>query len=154
MIKFVAAKEESDDKNLSHRQKQRLVKRVQKQKETKIKMSGHQRVQNQKQLQQRQKKYHSESEDEENGNSSVDGDGNDQVIKGFTDDNNKWLKLKQDKRVVDPTNGTEDGEEEESEEEEGSELESEDEDEEKADSDDELGEEEVGIFPIFSQLER
>lgn len=93
-ILFAVDKTEADDKTLSHRQKQRLVKRVQKQDEKKIKLSGHQRVQNQKKVQQKQKKYHSESEEDENDSSSVEGESGDQVIKGFSDDNKKWLTPK------------------------------------------------------------
>lgn len=111
MYHVSAGKEDPDDKTLSHRQKQRVVKRDKKQEEKKIKMSGHQRGKKNKKIQPRKKPYNSddsdnsenelgEEEEDENVSSSVDGDNEVNVIKGFSDENKKWLTPKKGKGAV------------------------------------------------------
>ncbi|XP_067633013.1 uncharacterized protein [Eurosta solidaginis] len=117
--KTFAPIDDEDDKKLSHRQKQRLAKRVQKkdlQKAKKLKQKTNSGGI------QRKKPYHSESEDDEQDlveeqlHSSFDihetsqNEEPQQVVKlkraikqkiiGFTDDNQKWLKPKQTESVT------------------------------------------------------
>lgn len=142
-LSFLAEKENKDDQLLSHRQKQRLVKRVKKQEEKKIKMSGYGRNKN-KQQQQPKKKYNSDSdgesdesdEDEEDDeeqqqqeeeNDSESDDENE--TPGFTDENSEWLKPKKhSKAAQEDSNEEQEEEEEEDGEEEEEEEDSDDED--------------------------
>lgn len=78
---------------MSHRQKQRAVKRVQKQEQKKIMMSGYQRgKKNNKQPKTPKKAYNSDSDDDDD--ESDEEPEQEQGVQGFTDDNNEWLKPK------------------------------------------------------------
>lgn len=118
---------------MSHRQKQRAVKRVQKQEQKKIMMSGYQRgKKNNKQPKQPKKAYNSDSDDDDDESDEEQQEDEGQEVQGFTDDNNEWLKPK--------ANGQNDESEsdEVSEDDDGNDLE----DGEENDSDDDEGESE------------
>lgn len=100
---ILAEKEQKEYQVLSHRQKQRLGKRLQKKKEIKIKMSGHGRK-NQQKL--RQKAYNSNSKEEsetENENiENYDSEGSElktDKIPAFSDENAEWLKPKNSSKI-------------------------------------------------------
>ena len=124
---FLAPTDTKDDTQLSHRQKQRLVKRKQK------KLTSKQPPPSKKQqIQQRKlKKYDSEesaddesfdensdfdAEDNEMNGTHSESDTNDSNIDGFTDDNKSWLTPKSRKNVKNDSNEDEYDEEEEAEE--------------------------------------
>ncbi|SPP74056.1 25S rRNA (cytosine-C(5))-methyltransferase nop2 [Drosophila guanche] len=107
------APQEEEDKKLSHRQKQRFVKREQKKVVQKAKIQEKRAKGQQKQLAQRQKKYNSDSEPEdevvpEDGTESSEEEVPQLVPmgkpqKGFTDENDDWLKpKKQQKQKKEP----------------------------------------------------
>ncbi|XP_068147833.1 uncharacterized protein [Drosophila tropicalis] len=132
------APQEEEDKKLTHRQKQRFVKREQKKVVQKAKLQE-KRAKGQQPQPRRQKKYNSDSEPEdEEIEEQVDSSDEEvpQLVPatGYTDDNDDWLKpkKKQQKKAAEPESEeeseeeeVESGEEEESEEEavEGSEQE-------------------------------
>lgn len=94
-----AEKEQREEQVLSHRQKQRMGKRLQKQKQIKIKMSGHGRKNQQKS---RQKAYNSDSENENKDNESSyseDSEHETDKIPGFSDENAEWLKPKNSSKI-------------------------------------------------------
>lgn len=139
---FLAEKENKDEQILSHRQKQRLVIRVKKQEEKKIKMSGYGRNKN-KQQQQPKKKYNSESEQSEESdeddeddeeqqqeeeNDFESDDGSEQETPGFTDENSAWLKPKKHSKIEEEESDSGDEEQDDEEEEEDGEEEEEDSD--------------------------
>ncbi|XP_001361857.3 25S rRNA (cytosine-C(5))-methyltransferase nop2 [Drosophila pseudoobscura] len=106
------APQEEEDKKLSHRQKQRVVKREQKKVVQKAKIQEKRAKGQQKQLAQRQKKYNSDSEPEdevEPQEASSDEEvpqlvpaGKPQkasATKGFTDENDDWLKPKKQQKL-------------------------------------------------------
>ncbi|XP_022232233.2 25S rRNA (cytosine-C(5))-methyltransferase nop2 [Drosophila obscura] len=141
------APQEEEDKKLSHRQKQRFVKREQKKVVQKAKIQEKRAKGQQKQLAQRQKKYNSDSEPEPEDEVEPQDASSDEEVpqlvpagkpqKGFTDENDDWLKPKKQqkqKKVPQP----EPDSEEELEEDSDAELEAED------DSDAELAEEQDG----------
>lgn len=130
---IAASKDDKEDTTLSHRQKQRAVKRVQKQEQKKIMMSGYQRgKKNNKQPKQPKKAYNSDSDDDDDESDEEQQEDEGQEVQGFTDDNNEWLKPK--------ANGQNDESEsdEVSEDDDGNDLE----DGEENDSDDDEGESE------------
>ncbi|XP_036333418.1 25S rRNA (cytosine-C(5))-methyltransferase nop2 [Rhagoletis pomonella] len=124
--KSFAPIDDKDDKKLSHRQKQRQAKRVQKKelqksKRQKLKATADQGYNSGGEKQRR--KYDSESKDEASEGEHVNGSpdvqessedeeaqkaqkvnyrGKGPIIKGFTDDNQKWLKPKQSKEAAKP----------------------------------------------------
>lgn len=107
-VPIAASKEEKDDALLSHRQKQRAVKRVTKQEKKKIMMKGYERGKKNinKQPKQPKKAYNSDSDDDDESEYELDQE---QGMQGFTDDNNEWLTPKANGQDAD-----ESGEEEES----------------------------------------
>lgn len=116
---FLAEKADQDETTLSHRQKQRLVKRVKKQEEKKIKMSGYGRNKNKNQPP--KKAYNSESEEEQSESgpeeeqeidSEQESESGAAANNGFTDDNSEWLKPKA-KKSTKPDSDDEDMEDEE-----------------------------------------
>ncbi|KAH8308771.1 hypothetical protein KR059_001495 [Drosophila kikkawai] len=154
---------EEEDKKLSHRQKQRFVKREQKKVVQKAKLQEKRAKGAQKQPQARRKTaYNSDSEPEEEVEAQEASSDEEvpQLVpaptntksaapKGFTDDNDAWLKPKKGKKLPEPESEDDDDEEEleensedenglkaaESAEEDEEEEEDDDEDEEEEDSD-------------------
>ncbi|KAM8713055.1 hypothetical protein ACLKA7_013381 [Drosophila subpalustris] len=97
---------EDEDKKLTHRQKQRMVKREQKKVVQKAKLKEKRAQQPQ---QRKQKKYNSDSEPEEEEKVKQQAESSDEEVpqlvpikkqksNGFTDDNKEWLKLKPKKQ--------------------------------------------------------
>lgn len=157
ICKFLAQKENEDEKLLSHRQKQRVVKRVQKAEQKKIMMSGYQRGKNNKQKQQPPKKaYNSDSDDDSNDDNDEDELENEEIEdesmgeeeeeeveseqenQGFTDENQEWLKPKQKGNQNGKTQANDSESEPEGEEEEESDDEEMELDEQESDGDDNL----------------
>ncbi|KAH8291094.1 hypothetical protein KR054_008480 [Drosophila jambulina] len=155
---------EEEDKKLSHRQKQRFVKREQKKVVQKAKLQEKRAKGVKKQPQVRRKTaYNSDSEPEEEVEAQAASSDEEEVPqlvpaptnkksaapKGFTDDNDAWLKPKKGKKVPEPESEEEEEDDEEMEEdsededgldsaesaEEDEEEEDDDEDEEEEDSD-------------------
>lgn len=127
----ISAGKVEEESTLSHRQKQRAVKRVKKQEQKKIMMSGYQRgKKNNKLPKQPKKAYNSDSDDDDD---ESDAEPEPEQQKGFTDDNSKWLKPK--------TNGNNDASDSDEDDEEGEDLEEQDEDDDDVE-DDESGDEE------------
>ncbi|XP_023307504.2 25S rRNA (cytosine-C(5))-methyltransferase nop2 [Lucilia cuprina] len=159
---------EEEDKKLTHRQKQRLAKRTQ----NKAIIKQKQKIAKEnKKNKQKQKEYHSDSEEENELLNATNGAAEDseeelseveeEVVvkkkgvktKGFTDDNQEWLKPKQNKKASkqlieeeaededddneeEEEDDEEDGEDEEEEEEADDDEEEEDDDEEEVSDDD------------------
>lgn len=141
---ILAEKENKDEQILSHRQKQRLAKRVKKQEEKKIKMSGYGRNKNKNKQNQPKKVYNSDSdvEEEESDIEENQVESDDDGVNGghgFTDDNSEWLKPKKSTKH----SNDDDEEEEEGNEDEEEELDEEEGDEAEDDGDDEELEEEI-----------
>lgn len=91
---IAASETDKDETTLSHRQKQRAVKRVKKQEQTKIMMSGYERgKKNNKQPKQPKKVYNSDSDDDDESDEEPD-EQQEPIAQGFTDDNNEWLQPK------------------------------------------------------------
>ncbi|XP_061401838.1 uncharacterized protein LOC133337646 [Musca vetustissima] len=143
---------EEEDKKLSHRQKQRLAKRL----KSKQIIKEKQKLAKEKKFQQRkQKEYHSDSDEEEekenlNGNGKMEVESEveseeeekQQVVaknnkakqkkaKGFTDDNQEWLKPKQKKEQDDVEEDEDDEEVDASDDDDDEEVEEEDDDDEE-----------------------
>ncbi|KAH8253519.1 hypothetical protein KR032_005892 [Drosophila birchii] len=158
---------EEEDKKLSHRQKQRFVKREQKKVVQKAKLQEKRAKGANKQPQVRRKTaYNSDSEPEEEVEAQEASSDEEvpQLVpaptnkksaapKGFTDDNDAWLKPKKGKKLPEPESEDDEGLEEDSEDDEGLEeasgdengiesAESAEEDEEEEDDDDDDGEDE------------
>ncbi|KAH8233768.1 hypothetical protein KR026_012106 [Drosophila bipectinata] len=149
---------EEEEKKLSHRQKQRSVKREQKKVVQKAKLQEKRAKGKQTQQVRRKTPYNSDSEAEEEEEVQPQEASSDEEVpqlvpapkakksaasKGFTDDNSEWLKPKKQKKQVEP-----ESEEEEEDDEEGLEEESDAEleegsEEENGLEEDESGEEEV-----------
>lgn len=102
----LAVKADKEDAILSHRQKQRLVKRVKKQEEKKILLSGYGRGKKQKeQTKQIKKTYNSDSDNDNSNEEEAECEEEEDAEheeegQGFTDDNKEWLKPKQVKKGV------------------------------------------------------
>ncbi|KAH8321835.1 hypothetical protein KR067_004353 [Drosophila pandora] len=123
---------EEEDKKLSHRQKQRFVKREQKKVVQKAKLQEKRAKGKQTQQVRRKTAYNSDSEPEEEEAVQLQEASSDEEVpqlvpapktkksaapKGFTDDNDAWLKPKKQKKQVEPESEEDDEEEEEDDEE-------------------------------------
>lgn len=139
---FLAAKEDKEEVSLSHRQKQRVVKRDKKQEQKKIMMSGYQRGKNNNKNKQPRKPYNSDTEEEESEE--------EEQVHEFTDDNNEWLKPKKGGK----TNGhaPQDSEEEDEEEVEDEEMDQEESDDDMVEELEEEEEEEDDDEPANEKL--
>lgn len=139
-----AAPMEEEDKKLSHRQKQRFVKREQKKVVQKAKLQEKRAKGKQTQQVRRKTAYNSDSEPEEEEEVQPQEASSDEEVpqlvpapktkksaapKGFTDDNDAWLKPKKQKKQLEPESEEDDEEEEALEEESDAELEEGSEDE-------------------------
>lgn len=122
---------EEEEKKLSHRQKQRFVKREQKKVVQKAKLQEKRAKGKQPQQVRRKTAYNSDSEPEEEEEVQPQEASSDEEVpqlvpapktkksaapKGFTDDNDSWLKPKKPKKQVEPESEEEDEEEEDDEE--------------------------------------